>query len=170
MAYVIHSRTPQNAKHTGNKPKEYKDTQSGEIISNRQYLNRTKAIPQGFSTYSQKLAKQKPLSVIRYKLSKTTQTTYQLDASGDIPNQILTILDNNPNPSGLSGITIIIEGKRERKLKGQKPSQEKRTGAQTQVRAPNASGVDEVMEDIEEVEDKYDMGSNNAYYLVVIED
>lgn len=170
MAYIVYSRTPQNAKKTGNKPKEYQDTQSGEIISNRQYLNRTKAIPQGFSTYGQKLSKQKPLSVVRYKLSKTTQTTYKLDEKGYIEGQILSIIDAIPNQSGISGITVVIEGKREIKLKSGKRSKEKRTGAQTRVEAPTPDGIADILSDIEEVEDKYNMGSNNAYYLIVIED
>lgn len=164
MAYVINERNKSGG------AKNYTDTRTGEIISNRQFLNRTKAIPQGFSTYSQKLKKQRPLSSKIFKLSKTRQTTYSLDSNGDIEGQILSIIDAVPNQSGLSGITVVIEGDRELRTKKGSKSSTKRTGAQTQVEAPTADGVANIIADIEEVEDKYDIGNVNAYYLIVIED
>lgn len=145
MAYVIYERNKSGG------AKNYQDTSTGEILSNRQYLNRNKAVPNGFSTYAAKLRTDKSIKESTFKLSKTKHSTYKLDPNGDIRAQLKYITAKHPHAYGAS---IQIESE-DKSLK------------QTQVYG--LGDYDMMEEGIDETEDKYGMTAV-GYYLVIIGD
>lgn len=145
MAYIVYSRTPKG------RPSSYEDTSTGEILSNRQYLNRQKAAPFGFSTYAAKLRTDNSLKEQTFKLSKTSHTTYKLDPNGDIRAQLQYITNKHKHAYAA---TIQIEAA-DKSVK------------QTQVYG--LGDFDMMEEGIAETEDKYGMTAV-GYYLVIIGD